>query len=103
MNKIKLIEDAFTPSTRSLFIDCNGRLVKKRVESVYSGQHGCACGCRGNHTHYTKNKKTITLIVNKILSQARVQDLDWDSSEDPSFVHVTTNSRYYIAYFEEEP
>ena len=26
----------------------------KEVSSVYSGRHGCACGCRGNHTSVKK-------------------------------------------------
>jgi hypothetical protein len=26
----------------------------KEVSSVYSGRHGCACGCRGNHTSMKK-------------------------------------------------
>ena len=100
MNKISVIQ--FTPSTRGFYIDCNGKQIKKHVEAVYSGRHGCACGCRGKHTHYTENKRAITTIVNKILAQGEVQDLDWETTANPNWVSVTTDTRYYIAYFEEE-
>lgn len=106
MNKIKLVggDSSFTPSTRSLFIDCNGRLVKKHVDAVYSGRHGCACGCRGTHRHHTESPRSITVIVKKILAQAEVQDIDWDNRTDgdPQWVSATTPTRHYIAYFAEE-
>jgi hypothetical protein len=35
----------------------------KEVSSAYSARHGCACGCRGNHT---SNPRTIKQIVKRI-------------------------------------
>ena len=27
------------------------QLTPEEIQSVYSGKHGCACGCRGKHTY----------------------------------------------------
>jgi hypothetical protein len=41
----------------------------KEVSSVYSGKHGCACGCRGSHT---SNPRTIKQIDRRIKGPNRI-------------------------------
>jgi hypothetical protein len=65
----------------------------KEVSSVYSGRHGCASGCRGNHT---SNPRTIRQIVGKI-QQACDQGYElmiWPGV----FFAIETDTRHYIAY-----
>lgn len=62
------------------------------VSAVYSGSHGCACGCRGNHT---SNPRTIKQIV------AKIQQADQDGYNvhiHPWGTWVDTDTRSYVAY-----
>lgn len=83
------------------------------VVSVYSGKHGCACGCRGKHTYATKfaqeeslrrgyavtvSDKTVNLIVGKM--NALLAD-GYPQMADASFVSVETKTRLYIAYLKQ--
>ena len=73
------------------------------VGSVYSGRHGCACGCRGNHT---TNPKTVKLICNKI-EQAVADGLTPDVcfakfGDQLGHIAVQTETRLYIAYINAE-
>lgn len=64
----------------------------KDVTAVYSGRHGCACGCRGNHT---SKQGTIKKIVAKIVQA------DQDGLEvhvHPWGIWVDTDTRSYVAY-----
>lgn len=65
----------------------------KGVSSVYSGKHGCACGCRGNHT---SNPRTIKQIVGKI-QQAVIDGHQLEVWPGVYFA-VNTETRTYVAY-----
>jgi hypothetical protein len=83
------------------------------VVSVYSGKHGCACGCLGKHTYATKfaqeeslqrgyavtvSDKTVNLIVGKM--NALLAE-GCPKMGDASFISVETTTRLYIAYLKQ--
>lgn len=66
-----------------------------KVKSVYSGKAGkCCCGCAGTHS---KNKGSITRVINKLKSESLIEE--FKENINTSFVSVTINERWYIAYF----
>jgi hypothetical protein len=84
------------------------------VSSVYSGRHGCCCGCRGKHTYASAhrqwasenrgykveanevNDRTVKMIVKKIELAA---GNGYDVVVQNGLVSVDTDGRTYIAYF----
>lgn len=67
------------------------------VSAVYSGKHGCACGCRGNHT---SSKASIATVTRKMVDAVKSGNA-WGIMVSPGvFVSVTTATREYIAYLD---
>ena len=85
---------------------------KDQVLSVYSGAHGCACGCLGNHRYRADAKlralaaerrgyeisddevseRSVSFVVNKI-------NKNWaDAEVSGDMVVFETETRVYIAY-----
>lgn len=65
---------------------------RAKVVKVYSGRHGCACGCRGR---YSTNPATITRVVktmNEIFQKDPEQEKKWDGQIAES------DTRLYFAY-----
>jgi len=62
-----------------------------QVERVYTGRKGCMCGCRGN---YTSHKPTISMVMNKILS-------DPNHKREDNHIFLDTATRRYVAYLKE--
>lgn len=70
-------------------------LAHATVSAVYSGRHGCACGCRGNHT---SSPQSITTVKRKMIA-ARQSGKATEIMVSPGcFVAVDTDTRTYIAY-----
>lgn len=75
--------------------------LEKPVSAVYSGAHGCACGCRGTHS---STRRSIALVTGKIRRELAALDHSRSWAEDAvavepgSYVSVQTPTRLYIAY-----
>ncbi len=93
------------------------QIVLRHVSSVYSGTHGCCCGCKGKHTYASQHRewasknrgyevtdedvgdRSVKLIVNrmnKMLDNGAKLEFPDNIAE---FASVTTPKRVYIAYF----
>lgn len=78
-----------------------------RVTSVYSGKHGCACGCRGNHS---SRPATMTRIINSLKAGLRtlsetpeIADVEaaWLYERgDMTYLTIETATRSWIAYID---
>jgi hypothetical protein len=70
----------------------NEALESRTVSAVYSGRHGCACGCRGNHS---STSRSIKIVLGKMREAAKdgapVAVLS-------NYISVDTDTRVYIAY-----
>jgi hypothetical protein len=67
------------------------------VSQVYSGRHGCSCGCRGNHT---SSARSIATVTQKMIAAVKSGEA-WEIMVLPGvFVSVTTHTREYIAYLD---
>ena len=72
----------------------------KKIQGVYSGKHGCACGCRGNHSD---NPATVKLIVGKIIKAFEAGDeVDVNINSFNPYIAAQTATRLYIAYLEKQ-
>lgn len=67
------------------------------VSAVYSGRHGCACGCRGTHTSSERSIRTVT---RKMIDAVKSGDATEIMVEPRVFVSVDTATRTYIAYLD---
>lgn len=67
------------------------------VSQVYSGRHGCACGCRGTHTSSERSIKTVT---RKMIDAVKSGDATLIGVEPGIWVAVDTATRSYIAYLD---
>src|SRR5262249_37177693 len=65
----------------------------KEVSSVYSGRHGCACGCRGNHTCNPRVIKQIDRHIQEACDQG-YELMIWPRR----LLRIETGTRHYIAY-----
>lgn len=86
-------------------------LTVDKIMSVYSGKHGCCCGCVGKHTTASAHRETnskdrgypvtddevsdrsVKIIFNKIMSFPRGQ-----IEVDKTYISIDTETRRYIAY-----
>jgi len=73
---------------------------KSQIRSVYSGRHGCCCGCRGNHRYASAfaaeiskkrgyegdvSDRSVSIIVNKmnrIIAEGNLPPSDIDQRQD---------------------
>lgn len=88
----------------------NTKLDKTTVISVYSGRHGCMCGCKGKYSYASRVKNdglklrgyafdgsdisdaNITRVVNFINDNVE------GAVEEDGYVVVETPTRVYVAY-----
>ena len=67
-------------------------LADRTVSAVYSGRHGCACGCRGNHS---STSRSIKIVLNKMREAAKE---GYPVAVLNEYISVDTPTRVYIAY-----
>lgn len=67
------------------------------VSAVYSGRHGCACGCRGNHT---SSERSIKTVVRKMVDAIKHGEAEHIMVSPGVFVSVDTATRTYIGYLD---
>jgi hypothetical protein len=80
---------------------CEFFLDEAAIATVYSGRHGCACGCRGKHTKNTPgNARSIANVVARILATPEDKRVVAIANKAvwQSHVSVETPTRLYIAY-----
>lgn len=96
-----------------------------KIQSVYSGRHGCCCGCRGKHTIASKYRTQAQKVrgykvdddeVNDNVVKRHVATIEklfanltpaderrllktHQASIESDFISIDTNNRTYIAYF----
>lgn len=65
------------------------------VKSVYSGAHGCACGCRGSHSESPLAiKRKLTLLASVPVDQL-------EADPEGEYLSWETATRTHIIYFKE--
>jgi hypothetical protein len=89
---------------------------RDKVTSVYSGRHGCACGCKGKYSYAAKhadkrpdyyqgaeaiNDRVVTSVVNRIEKMMidPNSDIARVSVHDDSISVDMRNDRTYTIYF----
>jgi hypothetical protein len=66
------------------------------VSAVYSGRHGCCCGCNGNHTSDPSRIKRTVNKMNKLAAEGATVDDQRKSGY--GYIAVETPTRLHIAY-----
>lgn len=77
------------------------QLDASQVKSVYSGRHGCACGCRGNHSETQRSIKLIVGKINALITSGSTPDISITSFGP--HIAVDTETRTLCAYLHEAP
>lgn len=67
-------------------------LESRTVSAVYSGRHGCACGCRGNHSSTSRSIKAVIRAMREAAKDGAVVIVG------DSYIATETATRSYIAY-----
>ncbi len=67
------------------------------VSAVYSGSHGCMCGCKGNHT---SSARSVTTVTRKMIAAVKDGDATGILVEPGVYVSVDTVTRSYVAYLD---
>lgn len=65
-----------------------------KVSAVYSGRHGCACGCRGNHSSTARSIQTVIRKMREAAGEG------YPVAVTSSYYAVETDTRSYIAYID---
>lgn len=65
-----------------------------KVSAVYSGKHGCACGCRGNHSSTPRSIQTVIRKMREVASEG------YPVIVTDSYYAVESDTRSYIAYID---
>ena len=66
-----------------------------KVSAVYSGRHGCACGCRGNHSSTDRSIQTVIRKMREAAGDGYPVVIIADT-----YYAVETDTRSYIAYID---
>ena len=70
------------------------------VERVYSGNQGCACGCRGE---YYETSRMINKVYNLMNDKIQTNEVyTWTTSKDNFVVYDKSENRTYTLYYKEE-
>ncbi len=93
------------------------QIVLRHVSSVYSGTHGCACGCRGTHTYASQHRewaskhrgydvtdedvndnrvKRFVNKMNKMLANGVQPEFPGATND---FISIKTSTRQYVVYY----
>ena len=59
------------------------------VERVYSGTHGCMCGCRGK---YSISPRSVKILFNKVMNNP-------EHKVDGNIAYLETATRNLVVYF----
>jgi hypothetical protein len=87
-------------------------LTPANVRSVYSGRHGCACGCRGKHSvnpaHRAEAERVQGYVVadsecserevRRVLALVQAPGASVEACDDGEWFSVETETRLYIVY-----
>jgi hypothetical protein len=65
-----------------------------KVSAVYSGRHGCACGCRGNHSSTQRSIQTVIRKMREAASEGCPVIVG------STYYAVENDTRSYIAYID---
>jgi hypothetical protein len=68
---------------------------KSNVDQVYSGKHGCMCGCRGN---YHKEGAMVTRLYNKVMGNPAHEE---HTVTGCHYAVLKTETRNYVVYFKD--
>ena len=88
-------------------------LVFENVMKVYSGKHGCMCGCQGKYTvnsnyveqanaerGYPYDEDEVNdRVVKGMLTKMKKMVLLTDEDEEDNYVFAETDNRIYVAWF----
>lgn len=103
-------------------VPATGPIDKSKVASVYSGRHGCCCGCNGKHTYASAHAqagtvvsdRTVATIVNKLNRVIEAGNEAPEGAEDDmfqvteaegygrTFFSYATERRLYVVYYARE-
>ena len=61
------------------------------VDRVYSGTHGCMCGCRGK---YSTSPRSAKIIYNKVMKHPK-------HKVDGNIAYLETDTRNLVVYFKD--
>lgn len=75
--------------------DFNAALAERQISAVYSGAHGCACGCKGKHSSAPRSIAAVLRNMRKAVAAGTAEDID---ISDGCYVAVETPTRLLIAY-----
>ena len=72
----------------------------EQIKEVYSGAHGCACGCRGNYSETPRQiKATFTKAKRLVADEGATVWMSSDQDGNPLFVVIDTDTRTHTLYF----
>jgi hypothetical protein len=69
------------------------------VVRVYSGAHGCACGCRGNYSDAARQIKATVTKMKRLVSEGCAAWHCSNANGEIEFLVVETDTRTHTAYF----
>ena len=64
------------------------------VERVYTGTHGCMCGCRGKYTTPAESARSAKIIYNKVMKHP-------EHKVDGNIAYLETDTRNLVVYFKD--
>jgi len=69
-----------------------------KIARVYSGRHGCACGCRGNYSEKPRQIKATLTKVRRLLAEGATAWLGEDNAGLVEFLVVDTETRTHTLH-----
>ena len=74
--------------------DFNAALAERQISAVYSGAHGCACGCKGKHSSTPRSIAAVLRNMRKAIDTGAATAI----VVEKNYVCVKTETRMLIAY-----